>query len=81
MGESIPVRGVPVKSGGNFLKPSPVNTKQIDGVDLPKLIHKKIGHEPHLVVVLHTDSDTKYGAFFRAPGSTNITIELLCILI
>jgi biopolymer transport protein ExbD len=42
-----------------------VDGKQIDGADLPKLIHKKIAKEPHLVVSLHTESETRYGAFLQ----------------
>jgi len=42
-----------------------VGAKKIDGADLPKLIAKKLANEPRLVVVLHTEPETRYGAFLQ----------------
>ena len=42
-----------------------VGGKKIDGADLPKFIAKKQANEPRLVVVLHTENKTRYGAFLQ----------------
>ena len=54
---------LPVKVDGNGIVT--VAGKKIDRADLPKLIAKKQASEPKLVVTLHTDKDTRYGAFLQ----------------
>ncbi|MEN8007958.1 MAG: M56 family metallopeptidase [Candidatus Krumholzibacteriota bacterium] len=58
-----------------------VNDRQVDGADLPKVIARKMAKEPKLVVTLHTDKDTHYGAFvqvlqaLRKGGANKIAIQ------
>jgi beta-lactamase regulating signal transducer with metallopeptidase domain/biopolymer transport protein ExbD len=53
---------------------------KVAGEDLPKLIKKKLAEEPKLVVALHTEPETRYGAFLQVlqglkkGGATRIAI-------
>ena len=54
---------------------------KLAGADLPKLIKNKLAKEPKLVVALHTERETSYGAFLQVlqglkkGGATRIAIQ------
>ena len=58
-----------------------VGGKKVAGADLVKVIEKELVREEHLVVALHTDRDTHYGAFIQVldslkkAGATRIAIQ------
>ena len=57
-----------------------VDGAKVAGEDLPKLIKNKLTKEPKLVVALHTETDTRYGAFLQVlqglkkGGATRIAV-------
>jgi len=42
-----------------------VNGKKTAGADLPKVVAKNMQAEPKLVVSVHTENETRYGAFLQ----------------